>query len=239
MTNEELVVEIQNGHTEYLLQLWEQVQKFVRMQAGKYLCSLGDNPPVELDELYDSGYLALLSSVRLFSPDKGFTFLTYYNLALKTYFRRTAGIKVNDPLRAAVSLSTPTTDDGDCTIEDSIADDIDIVEEVSRKMSLRELHNALEISLATLEPYEERIIRLKYYNNMSTARIAQELNISPDMVHYYIKKALRQLRSPEAIAPLMKFADMVNIPKKYYSYEITRSDENVSIDILLSEFDEI
>ncbi len=205
MTNEELVVQIQSGHTEYLPQLWDQVEKFVKMRAGKYLYLLGDNLTVEFDELYDSGYLALLSAVKGFSPDKGFSFLTYFEYALKTYFRRIAGIKKSDSIRIAVSLSTPLTEDEDCTIEDTLADDTDIVEEVTKKIRGKELHKALEAALSTLEPHEERIIRMRYYSNMPILDISKKLNIPVDRVQYHIRKAMNQLRSPDISKSLIGF----------------------------------
>ena len=47
MTNEELVIKIQQGHSEYIGDLWVQVADFINMQAGKYL----DNFPAHYRDL--------------------------------------------------------------------------------------------------------------------------------------------------------------------------------------------
>ena len=37
MTNEELCTQIQNGHDEYIPELWDQVSDFIAWRAHKYL----------------------------------------------------------------------------------------------------------------------------------------------------------------------------------------------------------
>ena len=72
MSNEELVALIQAGERDKLLELWTQVDRFVLWRAGKWLASpsLKGKGGVELDDLYQSGYLALLEAVDSFDSSR-------------------------------------------------------------------------------------------------------------------------------------------------------------------------
>ena len=118
MTNEELAIEIQNGKTEYLPVLWEQIEGFVKWKANQCFQKLLDNPDIslsiEFDDLYDSGYFAMLEAVKYFKPETGYTFLTHMTFPLKKVFRdiisgRTGATHLHkrDPLNHSISLDTP------------------------------------------------------------------------------------------------------------------------------------
>ena len=95
MTNEELVVLIQQGDDGLLPQLWEQVRKFVVMIARRYFNKLEYKNGCELDDLIQSGYIALVAAIQYFKPEKEFKFLTYLNLTLINAFRETLGIRTS------------------------------------------------------------------------------------------------------------------------------------------------
>lgn len=211
MTNEELVIEIQKGHTECLPDLWDQIHRFAKKKANNFLSSLGDNPPCEFDDLYNSGYIAMLYAAKMFDPEKGYSFLTYYGFALKNEFYNAAGLRTrkssNDPLRTAISLSTPIKEGEEDTIEDLIADDTDIEEEVTKRIYNEELHNALENALSKIKPAEERAIRLKYYSGLNLEQISKELGITSARADQLCKNGLRNLRRPEIMKDLEQFVD--------------------------------
>lgn len=121
MSNEELAVLIQSGRRELLLELWEGVQRYAWKKAAAW-----PRAGLEVEDLMQVAFLALLEAVSSFSPDKG-GFLNWYTFRLKTGFAEAAGWRTErqrrDPLRAAVSLDAPLTDDeGDMTLEDAISD---------------------------------------------------------------------------------------------------------------------
>ena len=121
MSNEELAVLIQSGRRELLLELWEGVQRYAWKKAAAW-----PRAGLEVEDLMQVAFLALLEAVSSFSPDKG-GFLNWYTFRLKTDFAATAGWRTErqrrDPLRAAVSLDTSLTDDeGDMTLADTIPD---------------------------------------------------------------------------------------------------------------------
>lgn len=186
MTNEELAIEIQNGKTEYLPVLWEQIEGFVKWKANQCFQKLLDNPDIglsiEFDDLYDSGYFAMLKAVKYFKPETGYTFLTHMTFPLKNVFNdiisgRTGAthLRKRDPLNHSISLDTPLKEGEEGTYGDMIADDTDIEEDVIESITQQELNNDLEAALKTLESTEEKVIRLYYYYGLNLERIAEEL----------------------------------------------------------------
>lgn len=71
MSNEELVVLIQGGDRELLPQLWGQVERFVAKQASRRMAATGGFGGVEFEDLYSSGYIALVAAVDSFDPAAG------------------------------------------------------------------------------------------------------------------------------------------------------------------------
>ena len=208
MTNEELAIEIQKGNTEYLPLLFDQVEKFIRKKAAQRLRVLGEDSGIEFDELYDSGYLAVIEAAKYFKPESGYKFLTFLDKPLKNAFAEVTNARtqkgLKDPLRNAVSLETPVGEDETLTIGDTIADDTDITAEVIRKVSNKELHKALDNALEQLDPLETEAIRLQYYSNLNLQQSAVPMKVEPDKVSYlrqngmrkYVRlKLLRSLRS--------------------------------------------
>ncbi len=66
MTNEELVALIQSGERARMGELWEQAERFVSRQAGKRARALNGFGGVTEEDLYQSGYLALVAAVDSF-----------------------------------------------------------------------------------------------------------------------------------------------------------------------------
>ncbi len=117
MKNEELVARIRAGYRGELGVLWAQVERFVAQQARRRLVLSGGLGGVEFEDLYNAGYLALVSAVDTFDPDAGRSFVSWLALALKTAFAEAGGYRSRkqslDPLHRAGSLDVPAGEDED------------------------------------------------------------------------------------------------------------------------------
>lgn len=105
MSNEELVALIQAGERGKLAELWEQVERFVAVKAyRRHLLSDGLGG-VEVEDLYQSGYLALVAAADSFNPAAGRSFISWLALALKTAFAEAGNYRsskqARDPLHRA------------------------------------------------------------------------------------------------------------------------------------------
>ncbi len=184
MTNEELCILIKNGDDGYLPQLWEQTRRLIVMKAKQRYESLENKHGTELDDLIQSGYLAVLEAVKYYDPVKGFKFTTYLTNTLKTAFNEVLGIRTvrRNPLNYCDSLDRPIGEDGDMTLLDTIGDmtpgrkeiEADIVESVYHQ----ELRAALDNALKILPDDSRQILELHFYFDISAETLAENLNIS-------------------------------------------------------------
>ena len=118
MSNEELAIAIQQGEEGRTLELWEQVNGLVKRKAMQIMTALqlsGNPRGVEFDDLYQTGYLAMVAAVETYSPERG-AFSTWFMFHLKTAFAEATGYRTKngrcEPLNTAASLDRPVQPDG-------------------------------------------------------------------------------------------------------------------------------
>ena len=138
MTNEELVVKIQNGQTELNVELWLNIEKFVHTQSDLFFRNWQDRCQklgVEKDDLYQTGWLALILAVPKYNEQAGASFIYYFAYFLKTQFyrmiklqkRNNKWLDSSDTLSRAESLDKTVYENKDgvnTTIEDYLADEM-------------------------------------------------------------------------------------------------------------------
>ena len=123
MSNEELVVLIQAGDRGRIMELWQQIQRMVCKQAGRWAGFGGTT----LEDLEQAGFIAMLRAVDSYDPSRGTKFSTHLFQRLRAEFSVATGQHTKrarlDPLQNAVSLDAPLTDDDDSdTFADLIPD---------------------------------------------------------------------------------------------------------------------
>lgn len=200
MTNEELVALIQVGERDKLPELWEQVERFVALQARRrYLLSDGLGG-VEVEDLYQSGYIALVAAADSYDPETGRSFISWHALALKTAFAEAGGYRsrkqARDPLHRAGSLDAPIGGDEDNgTLVDLQADPTaaQALQDVEDSIYLEQLHNALEKALNELPDQQSDTLRRRFYQNQSLKEIAASEGVYGSTVHQWQEKGLRAL----------------------------------------------
>ena len=205
MTNEELAVMIQNGHTELYTDLWEQVYRLVCRKAERYSHLLQENgwrtdPEDFTADLIHSGYFALIDAVKYFDSKKGIKFNTYLGNTLKKAFREAAGIRSSkrDALEFSVSLDAPVLDDGDTALLDFVDSrpyDGDDMVRVEDSVYLWELRAALDEALSTLNHRERKTLKDYYFHGVSYANQAESCNVSRQYLADIADTAMEKLRS--------------------------------------------
>lgn len=173
MTNEELVVKIQGGEKALMPDLWQQVERFVANRAQRLITFAGTLNGVEFGDLYNSGYIALVSAVDTFDPDGGSAFIGWFALYLKRTFAEAGGYRtakqLKDPMRGAVSLNAPLGDEEDGeSIGDRIEDPSGLqqLQNIEEQLYLQQLHTALEKAFSILSDDEEAAVRRRYYEGL-------------------------------------------------------------------------
>ena len=181
MTNEELVALIQAGERDRLPELWEQVERFVALQANRLLHAMGPDRAalagVEFGDLYNSGYFALVDAAERYDPEAGAKFITFFAMRLKSYFSDTTGFRLarqrKDPLNSSKSLDARLKEGdedsgafGDFIPDPKAAQALQDVEDgIQRDYTRKAVRQALEQL-----PTEERLAIKAYYYEGQTVK---------------------------------------------------------------------
>ena len=201
MSNEELATLIQDGDNARILELWQQCNAFVWKQARREVYRLEGLRGVDVNDLAQSGFLAMLDAAKSFDANAGFAFMTWLGFKIKTAFQEATGCRTErqrrEPIDCAVSLETPLTDEENADVLGDTIPDLAAeiaFDEIAENDRLRLLHNALETALATLPQEQADALRSKYYDDRpADARACQ--------------KGLRALRHPRVSKGLRTFYD--------------------------------
>ncbi len=213
MSNEELAAAIQAGERERMGELWQQVEGLVKWKANRVINALDGMRGVEFDDLYNSGYLALVMAVEGYRPESG-AFSTWFLFHLKTAFAEATGFRSEkqkrDPLHYAGSLDAPLDDSpGSDTVGDLVSDPMGEIgfEAVEDVLYRKQLHEALERVIGELPEDRAEILRLRFWQDKTLAEVGEVRGITPERVRQNEKKAIRELRKPKHIGRLMEFVD--------------------------------
>ena len=213
MSNEEIVSLIQSGNVNYFADLWEQIERLVRWKANHIISAIGSRAGAEFDDLYQSGYLAMVAAVNTYNPESG-SFSGWFMLHLKTAFAEATGTRsqkqAKDPIHSALSLEYPLSDDSDADLLLEVIPDPSgeiSLQNVDEQIYQQQLHNALTAALENLQDNERDIIQKKYLEGIPIEQIAIETGTTKEELRKNEKNGLRQLRSPGTDKLLRPFYD--------------------------------
>ena len=200
MSNEELATAIQAGQDELYPELWEQVQRFVTQQANRRYWATEGYGGIEVEDLIQSGFLALVEAVGYFDPAGGYSFLSVLANCLKTAFALAGGYRTSkrDPLNECKSLDEPIADHEGDTLLDLQADPRDYYEDANRKIWLEDLRGALDSALSKLPQDEAGVIISRFYRGKAYKQISTAAGITLADVRKRELHGLQKLRRPSA-----------------------------------------
>ena len=210
MTNEELVIRIQAGERELIVDLWEQVRAFISVMASRRYVLTGGMCGVEIEDLIQSGYFALLNAVESYQESSGYKFTTWLAYHLKNAFSEAGGYRTNkrDPLDTCKSLDEPLGEDPDGdTLGDLQADPVDRMEEKEREIWLEQLQTALDRAMKELPTAQAETLRRRYWREQSLYEIGAAAGVFPSTVKEWERKALRQIYGKRHVYGLDQFIE--------------------------------
>lgn len=210
MSNEELVEAIQSGENERMGELWAQIEKFIAWKAQRIMTTMDKSSTIEVDDLIQSGYFALVAAVKSYKAGDG-PFLKWLSYYLKTAFAETAGYRTakmqNDPMRYALSMDYPIGEDSDNTFGDIVPDPdagapMDAIED---GLWNEQLHAALDTALDAIPPQYSDVVRMRFYEGKALEEISQEIKVSRERVRQLENKGIKLLRGSEHACKLYPF----------------------------------
>lgn len=214
MSNEELVAEIRAGNADLFADLWDQIERLVRWKAKRIISAIGNRAGAEFDDLYQSGYLAMVAAVNTYDPAAGGAFSAWLMYHLKTAFAEATGTRsqkqAKDPIHSALSLEYPLSDDSDADLLLEVIPDPTSeipLQGVEEQIYQQQLRNALEMALDKLPDKQRDTIRKKYLEGIPVAQIAVDSGTTKQAVWQNEKSGLRQLRHPANAKLLRPFYD--------------------------------
>lgn len=215
MEIEELVLQIQQGNTIRITELWEKVRSLIAWYAGRYfilisltnICTPGG---VEVDDLVQSSYFALLDAIKAYDPARG-SFTTLLSYYLKKQFREAIGLRTSkrNPLDNYLSLDIPIdeNDPDSATWLEFVPDSRDNYAGVDNAIFREQLRTALERALDAIPEKEAYALRAEYFRGLGGQKTAYELGVSFQRVHQLCNDGLRHIRSGSNGAQLERFLD--------------------------------
>ena len=216
MSNEELALKIQNGDNSIIPQLWEQVERFIYKLALKWAGAY-NRPDITAEDLYQSGYFALLDAVQRFEYGRG-DFLTVLSFSLKTAFSGAlkwhCGRPPQDASFYCVSLNAPVQGAEDTTLEDNIPDDYDAFEDVEEQLYQEYVSKTCRSAVESLPEKQKICVELHFFNGETQRSIAEKMNVSGQYVHQLVSNGLHSLRK-SSFAP--ELSEIYFGSRNYYS----------------------
>lgn len=209
MTNEELALRIAAGEEDLIIDLWEQVEKFVNWQANRFFFGYQDRCKqlsIELDDLHQEGYFAMMNAIEKFDPARGTKFLTAFGYYLKKRFFRMAkmdytGWKHNkvyasdslDALNQNCAEQCASLCKSTCLL-DSIAAEDDELEKVEAEVYWAVAIPAINKALDALTERQREILTSVYYEGYTREATAERFGISKGGVNTILRGGMKKLR---------------------------------------------
>ena len=209
LTVSELAMAAKNDNS-LMENLWLAVERLVGSWAHKYSLKVG-MCLCDVDDLKQSGYLALHQAVQTFNPEvaKFTTHLSYY---VKNHFAECAGLRGRmRPERYAISLDSPIVDGANETRGDLLPDPGAAVafSNAEERIFCEQLAKALETCLQTLSAEYNSLLRERYFNNKPLNLVAKKRGISIYAAQQMEKSALRLLCHGKNFGRLKAFRESV------------------------------
>ena len=202
MGTNQIAAAVKSGQAD-VMTLWEAVRRFTHDRAYRWERALGSRCGVTVDDLTQTGFLALLDALETWKPEAG-TFLTWYGLRLKAAFAAATGQRTQrdkrDPLQTCVSLDMPVAEsEGDAlTLADVLPDQTAeaAFKDVDERDRRQRLHHALHRALQTLPETQRRAVVLRYFCGCTVEGTAARMGTTRAAASAAEQKALRLLRHP-------------------------------------------
>jgi len=207
MSNEEIAILIQAGHSELIESLYSQTKKFLLYMANKFYrlnAEACTKSGATLEDIQQEAFFALLEAVYAYRKEEQYKLTTYLTYHLKNAFNALAGHRNKTALNNSLSLDMPldTDEEGnELTMADIVPDRkaADSIEETERAIYNKQLKEDLNTAIEGLNSTQQEVIKQRYYKGLTIADIAQERQTTPSKIASINKKALFTLSKDKVI----------------------------------------
>ncbi len=193
MTNEELAIQIQLGHTEHYTELWGKVKWLMYKILYEKLSKINLPNYISVEDIEQELYFALCKAVQAYDDTKPYKFTSYLNYQIMNAIRCTLPSK---PLQE-YSYNQVTGEDESTELVELIPDST--AAERLKDIELTDIQTKVRQAVAELPERERSVVSLYYFDGQSLAQIAENLSVSVERVRGIKSKALHILGQNKAI----------------------------------------
>lgn len=208
MSNEEMVLAIQAGDDSLILPLWEQCKGLICKEAHRWARAFENRPEIDVDDLIQSGYFALLNAAQSFKPDpeRG-TFAGLLYWTLKGAFADACNVRTRtqqkDPIKSPLRLESPIPGDADGReLGDTIADQRNGIEEAEEAIYSDYVSETVHKAVDSLEDRQRLCIDMRYFQGKTQQEISELWNVSGQRVQQIERQGLRRIREGQYMPDL-------------------------------------
>ena len=179
------------------------------MHANRVSRALPSTAVCDFDDLYQSGYFAMLQAVEYFDSDSGYSFNTYFNICHKAAMAEASGFRTakqkKDLTRFAKSLDAPISDDDETTLGEVTADSRDPIKDLENAMYIEAAGKAIRSLLDLLTEHEREVVERHFFAGERYTEIAKGMKITKQRVNQLKDAAFRKMRRKVFVVPEAKF----------------------------------
>lgn len=215
MSVEEMILEYQRGNKDILPDLWRQVRGFAVKRAIQKMRTYrmsGEDRAVDVDDLIQEAYFAMVKAAETYNPDKESSFLGWWNFYMKTAFNFALNIRTPKEKKSIChrckSLDTPLAESDGDTLGSMIQSDAGELEDADRRIWQYELHQTLSPMLQQLPSQWREILYKRYFEGKTLQEIAAETGTSHQCIHQKIQKAQKRLVKQDRRGLLREFYEL-------------------------------
>ena len=196
MTTNEIAAAVLAGQAD-VMKLWEAVRRLAYSKAIRWLRATERHMGVEIDDLMQAAFLALLESLDYWKPEAG-AFTTVYVLRLMAQFTVATGQRTTrekrDPLNVALSLDSPAPGTDDFTLADTLEDPVAMIDELVEADFALSRSRDIRRALGVLNKMQRQVMVLRYFGGLTIKQTAERMNSTPSKVSTAEKNAIRRLK---------------------------------------------
>ena len=245
MTIEETVLKAKKNIDKYAPRVWQDVYKVIYLLANRFYnlkkercISMG----VDIEDLKQQGYFAMLKAINSYSSDKPFKFSTYLNYATLNEFNELTGLRTQrgkkDILATYVSIDTPVNGTEDLLVGDTLKDDqaSEAFERAEDDIFYSQVHKDISKAMERLTLAQQQIIELEYYEGLKIKQIADLIKCTENETRREKSKALGSLRRSVEI---LKYKELYIYDRAYRGTGLSSFKENwaSSVEVLILDME--
>lgn len=198
MTNEDLALMIQAGHTEHYAELWANCRKLLFYILKRQQNHITLPNYISWEDLEQCMYTALRAAVKSYDSGKGYKFTSY----LHFHVMNTVQAQLPDKHITEISANQPVEDDEGKSgeLQDFIEDDTDALQ--FNSIELSELRATVRKAVAALPERQRICITLYFFEGLTYRQISERTGYTIYIVTTAIHKGLYMLRKDKTLFAL-------------------------------------